>query len=170
MHEISFEEAVRVICERNRRIDRDAYYFLREALEHTVAKIRAEETPEHQHVDGPELMSGFREYALEKFGPMAVTVLTTWGIKETDDVGRMVFDLIEQGVFGQSEEDKLEDFCGLYSFEEAFRAPFRPKGNRTLRKGRGDAGGGKPGPGSRGDSPDESAVEGPRDRDESGLL
>ncbi len=42
MHEISFEDAVRTICERDGRIDRDAYYFLREALEDTVAKIRAD--------------------------------------------------------------------------------------------------------------------------------
>jgi uncharacterized repeat protein (TIGR04138 family) len=134
MHEISFEDAVRTICERDGRIDRDAYYFLREALEDTVAKIRADETPEHQHVNGPELMAGFREFALEKFGPMAATVLETWGIRETDDVGKMVFDLIEEGAFGQSEEDHLEDFCGLYNFDEAFRAPFRPRKRRTSKR------------------------------------
>lgn len=134
MHEISFDDAVRTICERDGRIDRDAYYFLREALEDTVAKIRADETPEHQHVNGPELMAGFREFALEKFGPMAATVLETWGIRETDAVGKMVFDLIEEGAFGQSEEDQLEDFCGVYDFDEAFRAPFRPKKRRSTKR------------------------------------
>ena len=137
MHEISFDAAVRTICEKDGRIDRDAYYFLREALEDTVAKIRADEMPEHQHVNGPELMAGFREFALEKFGPMAATVLETWRIRETDDVGKMVFDLIEEGAFGQSEEDRLEDFCGIYDFDEAFRAPFRPRKKRSSRRSTG---------------------------------
>lgn len=135
MHEISFDDAVRTICERDGRIDRDAYYFLREALEDTVAKVRADETPEHQHVNGQELMAGFREFALEKFGPMAATVLETWGIGETDDVGRMVFELIEEGAFGRSEEDRVEDFSAVYDFDEAFRAPFRPKKRRPKRRG-----------------------------------
>jgi len=136
MHEISFEDAVQVICERDKRLDRDAYYFLREALDATVKTLRSDETPEHQHVNGGELLDGLRDHALEKFGPMAATVLESWGVRSTDDIGRMVFQLIEIGAFGQSEEDRPEDFANRYSFDEAFRAPFRPKGTRRRRKRR----------------------------------
>ncbi len=136
MHEISFEDAVQVICERDKRLDRDAYYFLREALDATVKSLRSDETPEHQHVNGGELLDGLRDYALEKFGPMAATVLESWGLRKTDDIGQMVFQLIEIGAFGQSEEDRPEDFVNRYTFDEAFRAPFRPKGTRLQRQRR----------------------------------
>lgn len=134
MHEISFEDAVQVICERDKRLDRDAYFFLREALDATVKALRSDETPEHQHVNGGELLDGLRDYALKKFGPMAATVLESWGLRTTDDIGQMVFKLIEIGAFGQSEEDCPEHFANRYSFDEAFRAPFRPKGIRHQRK------------------------------------
>lgn len=130
MHEISFDDAVRTICAEDGRIDRDAYYFLRESLDDTVRNIRAEETPEHQHVNGPELLDGLRDYALEKYGPLAATVLESWGLRTTDDIGRMVFQLIDIGVFGQSEDDAPEDFSNRFDFDEAFRQPFRPKGKR----------------------------------------
>jgi len=136
MHEISFEDAVQVICERDKRIDRDAYYFLREALDATVKALRSDETPEHQHVSGGELLDGLRDYALEKFGPMAATVLESWGLRTTDDIGQMVFKLIEIGAFGQSEDDRPEDFVDHYTFDEAFRAPFRPKGTRRHKRRR----------------------------------
>ncbi len=134
MHEISFEDAVQVICERDKRLDRDAYYFLREALDATVKALRSDETPEHQHVNGGELLDGLRDYALGKFGPMAATVLESWGLRTTDDIGQMVFKLIEIGAFGQSEEDRPEDFVNRFTFDEAFRAPFRPKGTRRQKQ------------------------------------
>lgn len=138
MHEISFEDAVQTICERDKRIDRDAYYFLREALDATVKALRSDETPEHQHVNGPELLDGLRDYALEKYGPMTATVLESWGLKTTDDIGSMVFQLIEIGAFGQSDDDQPEDFAAHYTFDEAFRAPFRPKGSRRSRRADGE--------------------------------
>lgn len=131
MHEISFDDAVRKICAEDLRIDRDAYYFLREALDATVQSLRSDETPEHQHVNGPELLDGLRDHALEKFGPMTATVLESWGLKTTDDIGHMVFQLIEIGAFGQSPEDTPEDFAARYTFDEAFRQPFRPKRRRA---------------------------------------
>ena len=38
----------------------------------------------------------------------------------------MVFNLIEAGIFGKTEEDSLEDFKNVYDFEEAFVKPFAP--------------------------------------------
>lgn len=135
MHEISFDDAVKTICERDKRIDRDAYYFLREALEATVSKLRNDETPEHQHVNGPELLDGLRDYALAQYGPLTATVLERWGLRATGDIGRMVFQLIEIGAFGQSDEDEPEDFVDHYDFDEAFREPFRPKSRKSEGEG-----------------------------------
>ena len=57
---------------------------------------------------------------------MAVTVLTYWGLRQTEDVGHMVFNLVNAGVFGKTDEDTLENFRNVYEFEEVFLKPFRP--------------------------------------------
>lgn len=112
---------------RDPRYDREAYGFLREALDHTIRarKARARSRKE-RHVRGPELLDGFRELALDQFGPMTMTVMEEWGVRRTEDVGHMVFNLIEVGAFGRTDEDSLDDFCGGFDFREAFVAPFEP--------------------------------------------
>ena len=82
---------------------------------------------EHRHVSGPELLHGLREHALREFGPLAATVLENWGVTRCEDVGEMVFQLIEVGAFGKSDEDCPQDFAGVFDFDEAFREPFRPQ-------------------------------------------
>jgi uncharacterized repeat protein (TIGR04138 family) len=65
---------------------------------------------------------------------MGLTVLEYWGVRSTGDVGRMVFNLIEAGVFGRADDDRIEDFENGFSFEEAFVAPFRPVEKKTSRR------------------------------------
>ena len=67
-----------------------------------------------------------RLYALKEFGPMVPTVFSYWGIRSTEDFGHMVFNLIEAGIFGKTEEDSIEDFKNVYDFQEAFVKPFAP--------------------------------------------
>lgn len=122
---LSFDQAVRLIREKDRRFDVDAFSFLRDSLDFTVKKLRGEIAG--THVNGRELLLGFRDYALKEFGPMAGTVLRSWGLNRCQDVGDMVFHLIELGVFGRSESDKPEDFADIYDFDDAFRMPFRPR-------------------------------------------
>ena len=69
---------------------------------------------------GQELAEGVRELALERFGPMARTVLEHWGIHDTDDVGRVVFAMVEQGILIKQDGDHQEDFRNVFDFEEAF--------------------------------------------------
>ena len=131
MQRRSFEETVQIAVERDPRYDFDAYVFLREALDHTLKtgrKGKASDQP--RHVRGPELLAGFRDLALEQFGPMALTVLETWGVRSTDDVGEMVFNLIEVGAFGRTAQDSKDDFKAGYDFREAFTKPFQPRGAR----------------------------------------
>jgi uncharacterized repeat protein (TIGR04138 family) len=46
----------------------------------------------------------------------------------------MVFNLIEAGVFGRADDDRIEDFENGFSFEEAFLAPFRPVDKKASRR------------------------------------
>lgn len=126
MERIHFDVAVKNVLQHDDRFEADGYQFLKEALDHTIKSLRKEELVEHRHVSGPELLRGVVACAVEKFGSMAVAVLESWGIRSGEDVGAMVFNLIEVGAFGRSEEDAPEDFHGVLDLREELLAPFRP--------------------------------------------
>ena len=53
-------------------------------------------------VTGQELLDGIRLYALDQFGPMAITVLEEWGIRSCADFGEMVFEMIEVSLLAKN--------------------------------------------------------------------
>jgi uncharacterized repeat protein (TIGR04138 family) len=135
MHTSNFDETLDQIVQKDSRYHRDAYGFVREALEYTqklVQKTERDERkqPSRQHVSGQELLEGIRACALEQFGPMALTLFEEWGVRRCEDFGEIVFNLVESGQLGKTENDSREDFKGGYSFEEAFRKPFQPAARR----------------------------------------
>lgn len=127
MQEMTFEEAVDLIRAKDPRYSRDAYLFVREALDFTQkALLKDTRSRPHYHVTPQELLSGIRDYALAQFGPMAVTVLDDWGIRRCEDFGEMVFQMVEIGILRKTDSDRPSDFAGAYDFDEAFRKPFLP--------------------------------------------
>ena len=105
MQKRGFEADVSRVVKDDPRYCEDAYLFLREALDFTVRELEnitpledlevGPGRPEDgRHVSGRELLDGFREYCLQEFGPMAITVLHEWGLHESIDIGHMVFNLI----------------------------------------------------------------------------
>jgi uncharacterized repeat protein (TIGR04138 family) len=93
----------------------EALLFVLQSLEYLVNNLE-----EHRHVSGEELSDGVREFAQKCFGLMARTVLAEWGITKTDDVGKIVYLLIDRGWMNRTEEDRLEDFFDVFDFTEAF--------------------------------------------------
>ena len=124
MQRQGFEEYARNAHRKDARFEIEAYLFLRDALDFTVRNQNG--STKAKHVRGQELLAGFRELALKEFGPMALTILDYWGVKRCEDVGAMVFNLVEAGAFGRTEEDSPEDFVGGYDFTDAFVTPFLP--------------------------------------------
>ena len=125
MHKLDFAEAVAVLTDSDPRYPADAYYFLRDGLDHAV-KLRKRQHAEGSHVTGQQLCDALRHLAVKCFGPMVPTVFAYWGIGKTDDFGEMVWNLIELAVFGKTETDSRDDFRNVYSFHEAFVAPYLP--------------------------------------------
>jgi uncharacterized repeat protein (TIGR04138 family) len=127
MQAASFEEAIEQIATQDLRYNPEAYFFLREALDHTH-RITGKPPKKNQvrHVTGQELLNGIREYALQQFGPMTLTVLEEWGIKRCEDFGEIVFNMVESKLLAKTEQDSREDFRNGYDFHEAFRKPFLP--------------------------------------------
>jgi len=127
MQKIGFAEALDSIVANDPRYHRDAYVFLRDALDYTTKQQKKTKGASVRHVAGPELLEGVRQYALKEFGPMVVTVLSYWGVRSCEDVGHMVFNLIGAGIFGKTEEDSIDDFKNVFDFQEAFVKPFAPE-------------------------------------------
>lgn len=125
MQKLDFPEAVAILTETDSRYHPDAYFFLREGLDHAV-KLRKRQVGEAGHVTGQQMCEGLRQLAIKAFGPMVPTVFEYWGIRKTDDFGEMVWKLIELGVFGRTETDSRADFKNVYSFREAFVDPYIP--------------------------------------------
>ncbi len=99
------------IVEQDHRYRLDAYHFVLAALNATVQQLQ---TP--RHITGQELLTGIRQYGLQQFGPMSRTVFEHWGVRSTEDFGHIVFRLVEAGLLGKTEQDRLEDFQDIHDF------------------------------------------------------
>ncbi|MCX5697987.1 MAG: hypothetical protein NTU54_08515 [Candidatus Omnitrophica bacterium] len=109
-----FYKIVNDIIVKDKRYKLDAYEFVMQALWHTQKKLKRQ-----GHVSGKELVEGIRDLGLQQFGAMARAVFTHWGIQGTADFGEIVFNMIESGLMGKTEEDTREDFQNVYDFNQA---------------------------------------------------
>ena len=126
MQAVDFEVELEKILTKDSRYAREAYVFVREALDHTQRMIGRPAKNEIRHVTGQQLLDGVRDYALTQFGPMALTVLNEWGIHACEDIGEIVFNMIEGNLLAKTETDSRADFKGGYNFDAAFCKPFLP--------------------------------------------
>lgn len=134
MQELTFDTTLDLILAKDTRYQRDAYHFVKDALDHTQKQVVRQKREEMRHVSGQELLDGIRDYALSQFGPMTKMVFEEWGIKRCEDFGEIVFNMVEIGLLGKTEKDSREDFAKGYSFDEAFRKPFLPASRSETTK------------------------------------
>lgn len=99
----------------------EAFDFVRQGLSHTAEQIHGDaESVVSRHVTGQQLCMGLREMAIDRYGRLARVVLERWGVRSTEDFGRIVFAMIEAGLLRKSDADSIDDFVCVYEFEEAF--------------------------------------------------
>jgi len=122
------EDRISQVRRRDRRFARNSYYFLLDALDYTIETLgRDRETGASRHVGGRELLEGMRELAAEQFGPLATVVLERWGIRTTEDVGEVVFNLIDSGLLSRRPTDSRQDFADGFDFGSTFEEKFRAR-------------------------------------------
>lgn len=109
---MNFWDAVYEIRRHDPRFDEDAYAFVMDSLEYTIARIG-----ERRHISAAELLRGMCDFARSRFGLMAWTVLQRWGIVSTADIGTIVFQLVESGVLSRQESDDEADFDGVVDLQ-----------------------------------------------------
>lgn len=116
MNELRFaSDVMEKIRRQGEPYDERAFIFMLGSIEFLQARL-----PERRHVTGSELTLACRDYAREQYGLLARSVLEHWGVRGTEDFGRIVFALVEVGLLITQPGDRVEDFQGLYAFEQAF--------------------------------------------------
>jgi uncharacterized repeat protein (TIGR04138 family) len=100
---------------RESHYDEHAYLFVLEGIEYLQNRL-----PSRRHVTGSELAIACRDHALEQYGLMAGPVLGHWGIHRSNDLGRIVYALVEVGLLITQPGDRLEDFDSVFDFDDAF--------------------------------------------------
>jgi hypothetical protein len=78
----------------------EAFQFVRDGLNRTSELVHGPGGPgdADRHVSGQQL----------------------WNVHRTDDFGRIVFAMIDAGLFSKSQRDSLDDFRCVFDFQEAF--------------------------------------------------
>ena len=113
----NFLRELEEVAERDGRYAKAAYLFIYDALQHTVEKLGKSELPKDQrHIGGKDLLHGIGEFALDRFGPLALTVLEHWGVRRTQDFGDIVFNLVDAELMSKTDNDRPEDFVDVYDF------------------------------------------------------
>ena len=105
------------ILAKDRRYDSRAYDFVLDVIHEATTEVQG-------HISGQELLSWFRDIALDLWGPMAYTVLKDWGVTCCEDVGEIVFNLYDTKRIGKTESDSRADFIGGFDFKEEFLEPY----------------------------------------------
>ncbi len=129
MQKISIDHAIEQIVKKDPKYPKDAYNFVREALDFTIKEQKKASDKDH-HVTGQELLEGVRNFALQQFGPLTFTVLNHWNLKKCEDIGEIVFNMVSMRILKTTKTDSIEDFKQGYSFKDAFQRPFEPSGLR----------------------------------------
>lgn len=107
--------------------DERAFLFVLAAIEFLQSRLEA-----RRHVTGPELSWACRDFAVRQFGLLAPEVLHYWGVRRTEDLGRIVFILVRSGLLSTQASDREEDFAGVYDFGTAFGEPYAWEGVAAL--------------------------------------
>ena len=109
------------IAKEDGRYGPTAYKFVYEGLGYTVQNV----TDEPRHVSGQTLCEGLRKMALERYGRLALLVLTSWGLKTTRDFGEIVYTLIDNEWMSAQPTDTIDDFDNVYDFRAALKDQFQ---------------------------------------------
>lgn len=115
----TLNETLGQLQRRNPRFAVEAYLFVLGGLHRKLAQL---DRP--RHISGAELAGSVRDLAIERFGLLARVVLEHWGVHSTEDIGEIVFLLVDHGVLTKEESDRREDFADVYSFEEVFESEY----------------------------------------------
>jgi uncharacterized repeat protein (TIGR04138 family) len=110
---------------RGGRYNERAYLFLLGTIEFLQSRLEV-----RRHVTAAELAWACRDFALQQYGLLAPVVLAHWGITRTEDLGRIVYTLVEVGLLVTQPGDHESDFNAVYEFTDGFGESYDWQGLR----------------------------------------
>ena len=120
MSELAFRDGIMdQIRLREPRFHERAFLFVLSALEFSQTRLA-----ERRHISGAELARACRDLALERYGVLARMVLEHWGIRATDDIGDIVFTLVELDLLMSQATDTRTEFVDVFDFDQAFERDY----------------------------------------------
>ena len=126
MNDLQFaDDVMSRIRARGGRYNERAYLFILGTIEFLQTRLDV-----RRHVTAPELAWACRDFALQQYGLLAPVVLAHWGITRTEDLGRIVYTLVEVGLLVTQPGDHESDFSGVYEFTDAFGETYDWQGLR----------------------------------------
>jgi uncharacterized repeat protein (TIGR04138 family) len=129
-------DRIHLIAHNDGRYDPAAFIFVNEAVQAAVKWLKSGEMKPRDiapsrgsdgvnfHISGYELLEALRRLARERWGCLARSVLERWGIRKTEDVGEIVYLMIddEKLEWRRRDSDTKAEFAEVYDFREAFDA------------------------------------------------
>jgi uncharacterized repeat protein (TIGR04138 family) len=112
---------------REPRFDERAYLFVLAALEYCQQRL-----DERRHITGRELALACRDLALDRFGVMSRVVLEHWGVRNSSDIGDVVFTLVDLGLLMSQPTDTRDEFAEVFDFDQAFEREYPWSGVTTV--------------------------------------
>jgi uncharacterized repeat protein (TIGR04138 family) len=108
-NQVNFWGAVERIRERDKRYSQEAYALVMDSLEFAIRRIGV-----RRHLSAEELLVHLCDHAKERYGVLAFSILKTWGLRSTEDVGAVVYRLIDEHVLTEQDGDSPADFNGVF--------------------------------------------------------
>lgn len=128
MAELAFRDGIMDrIRLREPRFDERAYLFVLAALEYCQQRL-----DERRHITGRELAFACRDLALERFGVMSRLVLEHWGVRNSGDIGDVVFTLVDLGLLMSQPTDTRDEFAQVFDFDQVFEREYPWSGVTTV--------------------------------------
>ncbi len=94
-----------VLSGRDSRFAPEAYGFILASLDFERSRSGFE-----GHIKAKVLVQAVSDLALLKFGPLAQSVLSKWGVENSRNIGEMVYNLIDMDILTKTDDDNLEEF------------------------------------------------------------
>jgi len=120
--------AIESIVSKDPRYRPEAYKFVVRAVGFAYSAALSKqhvsgETTAEAHTTAEQILESVRSVALIDFETEAKSRLNEWGVKSCEDVGEIVFNLIDAGLLGKQPSDRKEEFQNGYNFDTAFDDP-----------------------------------------------
>lgn len=113
-------DALLAVVNKYKKYPLQAYTLIFEVLDwHTRQKEAfAEYGLGRNHLTGQELVKLIFAYSIETYGSLASTVWRELNLLRSEDIGEMVYHLVDEKLIGKQESDSIEDFEGVLTIDD----------------------------------------------------